>query len=224
MRVASANNPRDGSIRYYYDSTSLRLRFPLKWEHQKRVDLAAVEDDKALDKAERHLCDGDLVEIAAGREELAVAVVHDAHGEKIGAGLGNAIRDAADLRRADDMAIAVRLEDVGLAHRHDAIGQHARRGGIDDAVAQPGLVALPIGDQITAVLDKEIGPVLQSVIVDAIGISGIEVADREAQREIVHRVVARLRRPSARGISSRSRGSLPRWRGKSETGHHARPS
>src|SRR5947207_2164021 len=74
----------------------------------------------------------------------------------------------------------------------------------------PGPVALPVGDQITAVLDKEIGPVLQPVIVDAIGISSVEIADREAQREIVHRVVARLRRPSARGISSRSRGSLPR--------------
>src|SRR2546423_5841526 len=118
-------------------------------EHQKRVDLAAVEDDKALDKAERHLCDGDLVEIAAGREELAVAVVHDAHREKIGAGLGTAIRDAADLRRADDMAIAVRLEDVCPSPPHDAVRQHAPRGGIDDAVAQPRLRALPVGDPIT---------------------------------------------------------------------------
>src|SRR5947208_1266414 len=153
-------------------------------EDEERVDLAAVEDDKALDKAERHLYDGDLVEIAAGREELAVAVVHDAHRETSDEGLGTAIRDAADLRRADDMAIAVRLEDVGLAHRHDAIGQHALRGGIDDAVAQPGLVALPVGDQITAVLDKEIEPILQPVIVDSIGISSINVADRKAKCKI----------------------------------------
>jgi len=188
------------------------------------VDLAAVEDDEALDKAKRRLTHRDLVEIAAGREKLAIAVMHDAHGEKIAARLGDPVGDPADLRRADDMAIAVRLEDVGLAHRHDAVGQHAFRRAVDDAVAQPGLMAVAIGNQVTAVIDKEIGPFLQPVVIDAIGIGGVEVADREAQREIVHPVVARLRRPSARGISSRSRGSPPRWRGKSATPRHARPS
>jgi len=37
---------------------------------------------------------------------------------------------------ADDVAVAVRLEDVGAPHRHDPIGQHARDAAIDDAVAQ----------------------------------------------------------------------------------------
>src|ERR1044071_1658220 len=82
------------------------------------VDLAAVEDDEALDKAKRRLTHRDLVEIAAGREKLAIAVMHDAHGEKIAARLGDPVGDPADLRRADNMAIAVRLPGVGPAARH----------------------------------------------------------------------------------------------------------
>src|SRR5882762_859942 len=155
-------------------------------DHQEGVDLLAVEDDEALDETVRRLRDVDAVEIAAGREQLAVAIVHDPHREEVGARLGYAAFDPVDAGRADDMAIAVRLEDAGAPHRHDPIEQHAARGAIDDTVAQPGGMALAAGDQIAAVLDKEIRPLLEPVVVDAIGIGGVEVAQREAQREIVH--------------------------------------
>ena len=37
--------------------------------------------------------DIDAVEIAAGGEQARLAVVHDAHGDEIGAGLGDPVRD-----------------------------------------------------------------------------------------------------------------------------------
>ena len=52
----------------------------------------------------------DAVEIAAGREQAGVAAMHDAHGEEIGARLRDPVLDPVDARRADDMAVAVRLE------------------------------------------------------------------------------------------------------------------
>src|SRR5229473_2795842 len=155
-------------------------------DHQERIDLLAVEDDEALDKAVRGLRDIDAVEIAAGGEQLRFAIVHDPHREEVGARLGDAAFGPVDAGRSDDVAIAVRLEDVGAAHCHDPVDQHAARGAIDDAVAQPGGMALAAGDPVAAVLDKEIRPFLEPVVVDAIGIGGVEVAQRETQREIVH--------------------------------------
>lgn len=55
----------------------------LQRDHQERVDLLAVKDDGALDKAVGAGADIDAVEIAAGGEELAVAVMHDADGQEI---------------------------------------------------------------------------------------------------------------------------------------------
>src|SRR5258708_6009480 len=74
-------------------------------DHQERVDLLAVEDDEALDKAMRGLRDIDAVEVATGREELAVAIVHDPYREEVGARRGDAAFDPVDAGRADDMAI-----------------------------------------------------------------------------------------------------------------------
>src|SRR5439155_12947479 len=68
----------------------------LKRDHQQRVDLLAVEDDGALDEAERGGSDIDAVEVAAGGEELAVAIMHDAHGEEVAAGLGDPAFDPVD--------------------------------------------------------------------------------------------------------------------------------
>ena len=53
---------------------------------------------------------------------------------------------------------------------------------------RPGLVALAVGDQIAAIVDKEIRPFLEPVVVDAIGIGGEQVADAEPQRGLVHRL------------------------------------
>src|ERR1700674_1572052 len=81
-----------------------------QWEDQERVDLLAVKDHEALDEAERGLRHGDAVEIAAGGEELAVAIVHDAHGKKIRPRLGDPVHHPVDAGRTDEVAVAVRLE------------------------------------------------------------------------------------------------------------------
>jgi hypothetical protein len=52
---------------------------------------------------------------------------------------------------------------------------------------QSGLVAGAAGDQITALLDKEIGPLLEPVFVDAIDVSGDQLLDAEPHGEITHR-------------------------------------
>jgi hypothetical protein len=47
-------------------------------------------------------------------------------------------------------------------------------------------VAPAVGDQVAAILDEEVGPVLQPVVVDAIGVGGVEVVDALPQRGFVH--------------------------------------
>src|SRR5208337_3334707 len=97
---------------------------------------------------------------------------------------------------------------------------HAARGGVDDPMAQTGLVAGTAGDQVTALLDKEIRPLFQPVFVDAVAIGRDQLVDAEPDGEIVHP----LRRRSGRGTSSKSRGSRFRWRGKAAARRRARPS
>ena len=53
-------------------------------------------------------------------------------------------------------------------------------------MAQPGAVAFPVGDQVAALLDKEIRPFLEPVVVDAVGIGGVQLVDAEPQRGLVH--------------------------------------
>src|SRR5712671_5882747 len=128
--------------------------------------------------------------------------------------------DPLDADRADDVAVAVRLENVGLAERGHPVDQHAARHGIDDPVLQPGFMAGAAGDYIAALLDKEIGPVLEPVFVDAIDIGGDQLVHPEPDGDIVHRApLSRVRRRSVRGIPSRSRGSRLRWRGRAAARH-----
>ena len=111
------------------------------------------------------------------------------------------------------MAVAVRLEDVGAPECGHPVLEHAARGGIDDAhAAMAGLVALAAGDQVAALLDKEIRPFFEPVFVDAVDIGGDQLLHAEPNGGIVHRPGrAFVSRRRARGISSRSRGSPPRW-------------
>src|SRR5713101_7352110 len=90
----------------------------LQRNYQQGVDLLAVEDDEALDEAiglARHV---DAVEIAAGRKEAHLAVMHDPHGNEIRMRRGHRRVDLLDPDRADDVAVAVRLENVGPPERH----------------------------------------------------------------------------------------------------------
>ena len=97
------------------------------------------------------------------------------------------VLDRPDPDRADDMAIAVRLEDVGAPECGHPVLEHAARGRIDDRVAMAGLVALAAGDQVAAFLDEEIRPFFEPVLVDAFGIGGDQLVHALPNRGVVHR-------------------------------------
>ena len=50
----------------------------------------------------------------------------------------------------------------------------------------PGLMALTAGDQVTALLDEEIGPFFEPVFVDAFGIGGDQLVNAEPHCKVVH--------------------------------------
>ena len=82
----------------------------------------------------RSLPDGAIgVEIEAGRENVALAVVHDAHHHERRLALGLVAAVLHDVRQAEDVAVALLLVDVGLAERGDPVDQHALGVGVDDA-------------------------------------------------------------------------------------------
>ncbi len=112
--------------------------------------------------------------------------MHDAHAQKVRARRRDAVLRVLDPGLPDDVAVAVRLEDVGAAQRRHPVDQHAARGAIDDAVPQPPLMTVAAGDQVAAIVDEEIGPLLEPVVVDAIGVGGAQIADPQPQRRVVH--------------------------------------
>src|SRR5215471_15519753 len=105
-----------------------------QWDNQQCVDLLAVEDDEALDKAIGLAGQIDAVEIAAGGKKAHLAVMHDAHGDKVRMRLRHRRIDPLDADRADDVAVAMRLEDIGAPECRHPIDQHAARGGVDDTM------------------------------------------------------------------------------------------
>src|SRR5207248_4706555 len=150
------------------------------------IDLLAIEDDEAFDEAVWLARQGDTVEIAAGSEEGHLSVVHDSHRNKIRSHLRHCSVDLLDADGADDVAVPVRLENICLTQRGDAVDQHPPRRRIDDAVRQPGLVTGAAGDYIAALLDKEIGPVFEPVLVDAVDIGGDQLLNTEPDGDLVH--------------------------------------
>src|SRR5262249_59294093 len=96
---------------------SMRKGSILQRDDQERVDLLAVEDDEAFDKAIGLAGQIDAVEIAAGGKEAHLAVMHDAHCDKVRMCLRHRRIDSLDADRADDVAVAVRLRDICAAWR-----------------------------------------------------------------------------------------------------------
>src|SRR5262245_38222003 len=104
------------------------------------------------------------------------------------------------------MAVALRLVDIGLAQRSYAVAQHGARGCVDQSERQPLRQVVGGGDDITTLLDKEVGPGLQLVIVDRLDVAHEEILDLELRRD-VH---AGARVPYTGGRRSRSRAPPPR--------------
>ena len=149
-----------------------RADLDLQRDDQEGVDLLAVEDDEALDKTIGLAGQVDAVEIAAGGKEAHLAIVHDAYRKKVRMCLRYRRVDPLDADWADDVAVAMRFEDVGAPECGHPIDQHAARGRIDDAMRQSRFMAGAAGDQVAALLDEEVRPVLEPVFVDAVDIGG----------------------------------------------------
>ena len=88
--------------------------------------------------------------------------------------------------RADDMAVAMRLEDVGAPDGEHAIQQHPARRGIHHALPHPRLMVGAADDQVAARIGEQLRPFLQPVLVDAFGVVADQLVDAEADGEVVH--------------------------------------
>jgi hypothetical protein len=78
----------------------------------------------------------------------------------------------------------MRFVDVGLAQRTHAVAQHGARGCIDHAERQTALEILRRGNAVAALLGEEIRPRFELVIVDRLGVAGVEVFDRELELDV----------------------------------------
>src|SRR5262249_26899262 len=71
-----------------------------------------------------------------------------------------------------------------LAQRAHAVAQHGARGCIDHAERQAALEVLRGGDAVAALPGEEIRPRFELVIVDRLGVAGVEVFDRELELDV----------------------------------------
>src|SRR5215213_2530568 len=90
--------------------------FPISWgrlerNREQRIEAPAVADHHAL--LVLHLGQRDAVGIAAAGEEQGGAVLHDADDHEVGRRARELLVEALDQHRRDDMAVALRLVDVG---------------------------------------------------------------------------------------------------------------
>src|SRR5580704_18551821 len=86
-------------------------------DRQERVDLPAVEDHDLFGEPRLAAVEHDLVLITAGGKKQRLAAVHDAGDHEIRLRPELAAALYLDQRWAEDMAVALRLVDVGLAQR-----------------------------------------------------------------------------------------------------------
>jgi hypothetical protein len=125
-----------------------------------------------------------MVVIAASGEQRGFAAMHDPGNDEARLRPHGAALGGSDQRHADHVAIALGLVDVGLAQRAHAVAQHGARGRIDHAERQAALEILRRGDAVAALLGEEIRPCFELVVVDRLGIAGVEVFDLELELDV----------------------------------------
>ena len=85
--------------------------------------------------------------------------------------------DGLDEDGGDDVPVALRLVDVGVAQRRHAVAQHGAALGIEDGEGKAARLVLGGGDAVGAVLGEEGGPVLEPVLVEGVGVAGVQALD-----------------------------------------------
>src|SRR3954470_955998 len=186
-------------------------------DREQRVDLAAVEHDILPHEPPATLTAHDPVDIAAGREQDHLAVLHRAYDDETCFGVERAVPLAGDAKTRDDVPIALRLVDIRVAQGADPIVQHVLRGRVDQPERQSGVVILGRGDAVAAILGEEIRPAFERVAVEAVGIGGVEILQFEPPPNLgeVHRphasIIPRQACQKPRTEASVARVSCDSW-------------
>src|ERR1700733_9046327 len=158
----------------------------LQWYCQQRVDLVAVQYYDAFAESVRGCRDVDPVLVNAGGEQCGCAVVHDARSNEVRAYYSRAALHGLQADRADDVAVAVRFEDICTADGKYAIEQHAARRGVNHALPHPRRMIGAADDEVPARVGKQIRPFLQPVLIDAFGVIADQLVYSEAYCDLVH--------------------------------------
>ena len=80
--------------------------------------------------------------------------------------------------RRHDVPVALRLVDVGVAQRLDAVAQHRAALGVEHRERQASVFVLGGGDAVAAVLGEELRPVFQPAFVERVSIAGVKALHR----------------------------------------------
>src|SRR5215471_391019 len=120
------------------------------------------------------------------------------------------------------MPVTLRLVDIGLAERADAILQHVARGRVDEAQRQPGVEILCRGHPVRAILGKKIGPAFEFVAVEAVDVVGIELLQLGATDELGE--IHSFKSPSTADRPARTRALKLRSSGSVRSCGRGRPS
>src|SRR5262249_45109241 len=148
------------------------------------IDQPAVENDDLLSKARPVRIKHDVIVVAAGGEQRGLAALHDARDHEARLRLDGAPLAGREQRRPDQMTIALRFVDVGLAQRSYAVAQHRARCGVDHAERQPALEIRRRGAAIASMLDEKTRPRLELAVVDRLSIAAVEILHLELELDV----------------------------------------
>src|SRR5258707_10211405 len=160
------------------------MRVGLRRYGETRIDQPAVEDDDLFGKTRLAVIEDDVIVIAAGGEQRRLGAVHYARENEARLRLEGAVLAGSNQCGPDDVPIALRLVDIGLAQGTHAVAQHGARGRVDHAERQATLEVLRGGDAVAALLDEKVRPRLELVVVDRLSIAGVEVLDLELELDV----------------------------------------
>ncbi len=82
------------------------------------------------------------------------------------------------------MAVALRLVDVGVSQRRDAVAQHGAAFRVQHRQRQAARLVLGGGDAVAAFLGEEVRPLLEVVGVQGVDVARMQPLDRELKLEL----------------------------------------
>src|SRR6185369_6456920 len=174
---------KSSSVATAVHSPSLIARSSYRIDDRVR-DHLAVEDDGAACELEAAFGSDDDVEVAADVEDRARPVELGAKDRVVRFALDPAFADRANQRRADDVALVVRVVEQRLADAVDAVLQHPLALERERRERQAALMVLARHESVAAVFYEEARPEIPVARVDGVGVLGVELNERVIGREV----------------------------------------